>query len=607
MRQDPKGVSRTVRIGGAGGFLGDSQIAVPQLLPHVNYLVLDYLAEATLSLIGRAQKKNPAGGYAADFTDWVCKDNLRNLKERQVKIVTNAGALNPKACRDRMEALAAEAGLTFRIAVVEGDDLRTRAREFVNDREMFSGAPFPEPERILSMNAYFGAKPIAAALDAGADIVITGRVVDSALVLGILMHEFGWASDDFDKLAAGSLCGHVLECGAQATGGLFTDWETVPDWAHIGYPIAECGADGDFVISKPPGTGGLVSPATVAEQILYEIGDPQNYALPDVICDFSHVRVEETADQHVRVSGARGRAPSGNYKICTTFQDGWRLIAVAPVVGRDAARKAVRQSEAVIDRVEELLRARNIGPFRAKRIEPLGAEVTYGAHARTQAVREVVCKIGVEHDNPDAFTMLMREIESPATSMSVGTTGWFGARPAPAPVMRVFSTLTLRANVPVVLDFEGARRTIEHDAPPAPKTAHPIPPGPVVARADDWTTAPLIALAWARSGDKGNAFNVGVIARAPAYLPYIRAALTEVRVREYFAHDFDGGDGEVFRYELPGLSALNFHVLNSLGGGQMATLRLDALAKGKAQQLLDIEIPIPRHLLEQEHHARAAP
>ena len=594
-------VENIIRIGGAGGFLGDSQIAAPQLLAtgRLDYMVLDYLAEVTMSLLARAQAKNPAGGFARDFTDWVWKDNMAALKAQGVKLVTNAGGLNPRACRARMEELAAEAGLSFKIAIVEGDDLRARAAEFAGEHEMFSNAAAPPPEHMLSINAYFGAQPIAVALAAGADVVITGRVVDSALVLGPLAHEFGWAWDDYDRLSAGSLCGHVLECGAQATGGLFTDWEEVPDWAHIGYPIAECRADGSFVVTKPEPTGGLCTPATVAEQILYEVGDPQSYALPDVICDFTQVRVEAVGQDRVRVSGARGRAPSGAYKVCLTFQDGWRCIALSPVVGRDAVRKAERQAAAVVERVNELLRARNLPPFRAVRVEPLGAEVTYGAQARTRDVREVICKIGVEHDDRAAIEVFLRELESPTTSMSVGSTGWFGARPTPAPVMRIFSFLLDRAEAPARVSLGDLTLTSE----PAPVAAQAppsaVPSGPAAEpRAGERVTTPLISLAWARSGDKGDAFNVGVIARKPEYLPYIRAALSEAVVQAFFAHEFEGARRpSVSRYEVPGLNALNFHLKESLGGGQMATLRLDALAKGKAQQLLDIEIPVPASLL----------
>lgn len=596
-------MGKIVRIGGAGGFLGDSQIAAPQLLAggQLDYMVLDYLAEVTMSLLARAQAKNPEGGFARDFTDWVWKDNLRALKAQGVKLVTNAGGLNPAACRARMEALAAEAGLSFKIAIVDGDDLRRRAAEFAGESEMFSGAGAPPAERMQSINAYFGAQPIAEALAAGADVVITGRVVDSALVLGPLVHEFGWGWEDYDKLSSGSLCGHVLECGAQATGGLFTDWEQVPDWAHIGYPIAECAADGSFVVTKVEGTGGLCSPATVAEQILYEVGDPQTYALPDVLCDFSEVRTEAVGKDRVRVSGAKGRAPSGKYKVCLTWQDGWRCIALSPVLGRDAARKAERQAKAVIERVEELLRARNLPPFRAVRIEPLGAEVTYGAQARTGAVREVICKIGVEHEDKAAIEVFLRELESPTTSMSVGSTGWFGARPAPAPVMRIFSFLLDREGAPAQVHVDGRTiavkpQTVARADPPAR-----LPPGPSTEpAAGDRVLTPLVTLAWARSGDKGDAFNVGVIARRPEYLPYIRAALTEEAVMRFFAHEFEGARSPaVKRYEVPGLDALNFHLIESLGGGQMASLRLDALAKGKGQQLLDFEVPVPAALLAQ--------
>ncbi len=593
-------MGKIVRVGGAGGFLGDSQIAAPQLLAGggLDYMVLDYLAEVTMSLLARSQAKYPERGYARDFTDWVWKDNMRALKAGGVKLVTNAGGLNPAACRARMEELAAEAGLSFRIAIVDGDDLRPRAAEFAQTHGMFDGEAAPPAAQTLSANAYFGAQPIAEALAAGAEVVITGRVVDSALVLGPLVHEFGWAWDDYDRLSAGSLCGHVLECGAQATGGLFTDWEAVPDWAHIGYPIAECAADGSFVVTKAPGTGGLCSPATVAEQILYEVGDPQSYALPDVTCDFSDVRVEAVGEHRVKVTGARGRAPSGAYKVCLTFQDGWRILAFMPILGRDAVRKAERQAAAVIERVEELLRARNLGPFRATRVEPLGGETTYGAQARTRDTREVVCKIGVEHQDRAALDVFMREIESPSTSMSVGTAGWFGSRPSAAPVVRIFSFLIDRLSVPARVDLGDRSWSPQPPAVAPEPTPAPVPAGPIPASADDAIPTPLFSLAWARSGDKGDAFNIGVIARRPEFLPYIRAALTEEAVMAFFAHEFEGAAApRIRRYEVPGLNALNFHLLHALGGGQMATLRLDALAKGKAQQLLDMDIPTPASLL----------
>lgn len=602
---------KTVRIGGAGGFLGDSSMAAPQLLEggRLDYMILDYLAEATMGMLGRGLKANPNSGYARDFTDWVWKDNLAAFKRQGVRIVTNAGGMNPHECRARMQAIAAEAGLDFKIAVVDGDDLRGRLEAFRAEgvSELYTGAAFPDPAAVLSANAYLGARPIAAALAAGAEVVITGRVVDSALTLGALVHEFGWSFEDWDRLSAGSLAGHVIECGAQATGGLFTDWREVPDWAHIGYPVVECRADGSFVVEKPPGTGGLVSPAAVAEQILYEVGDPRAYMLPDVVCDFSKVTVEPAGEGRVLVKGAIGRPASGRYKVCLTYADGWRTLVVMPVVGREAAAKARRQAEAVIERVQEMLRARNLPPFRAQRIEILGAEASYGAHARAEGVREVVARVGVEHDDPRALEVFLREWASPVTSMAVGSTGWFAGRPEVAPVVRVFSFTRDRAEVPARLDLDG--RVSEIAAPPV---AHPfdpdalpaaeaeqVAPGSEPPKSEPMASVPLIDIAWARSGDKGDAFNVGVIARDPALLPYIRAAMSEAAVQAFLAHEFEGGaHPKVIRYEVPGLNALNFHCLDALGGGQFASLRLDALAKGKGQQLLEFPVPIPVRLAE---------
>lgn len=598
-------MAKVIRIGGAGGFLGDSSVAAPQLLKggDLDYMILDYLAEATMSILGQIKRDRPGEGFARDFTEWVWKDNLAEFKAQGVKVITNAGGLNPHACRARMEELAAAAGLSFKIAVVEGDDLMEGIDALVDMTELYTGASFPPKDRLFTANAYFGGRPIAAALAAGADMVITGRVVDSALALGPLMHEFGWSDDDHDLLSAGSLAGHVIECGAQATGGLFTDWRDVPDWGHIGYPIIECHADGSFVVTKPAGTGGLVSPAAVAEQILYEVGDPQGYALPDVVCDFTQVKVEQVGEHRVKVTGAKGYPPSGSYKACITWGDGWRFIGAMPIVGREAAAKAKRQAEAVLERVGDMLREKNLAPFRETRIEILGAEASYGANASAaaQAVREVVSRVGAEHEDERALRLLTREWQSPTTSMSVGTTGWFGGAPSISPVARVFSVLIPREQVPAKVDIGGVVTVLEAPAPATPfspaMVERPAPPAEPDA-SGQLIEVPLIDLAWARSGDKGDAFNVGVIARRPQYLPWIRAGLSEAAVKTWFAHEFEGAVApQVIRYDLPGMDAINLHCIQALGGGQFASLRLDALAKGKAQQLLDMPIKVPAALI----------
>lgn len=596
-------MGKIVRIGGACGFLGDSSVAPGQLLAAgVDYLVLDYLAEATMSVLGSMRRHNPQSGYAGDFTEWVWKDNLAAIKATGTRIVTNAGGVNPRACAARMAAIAREAGFDFKIAVVEGDELIDRLDELAGDTELYTGAPFPPTQSVGTANAYLGGFPIARALALGADVVITGRVVDSALTLGPLIHEFGWSAGDYDRLSAGSLAGHVIECGAQGSGGLFTDWRDVPDWAHIGYPIVECEADGSFTVAKPDGTGGLVSVPVVAEQILYEVGDPQAYMLPDVVCDFTGLKLEPAGPDRVRVTGAIGHPPSGRYKVSVTHQDGMRMIAFMPVVGREAAAKAQRQAEAVLTRVGEMLRARNLPPFRATRIEVLGAEASYGANAAdgARATREVVYRLAVEHDDEQAFKLLAREFDSPTTSMSVGTTGWFGARAQAGPVMRVFSTTIEREAVPVMVRLGETLETVASPPPPTrfdPSALVRPEPGPAPA-GEPARTVPLIALAWARSGDKGDAFNIGVIARRPEFLPWIRAALGEEAMLEFFAHEFEGAKAPaVRRYEVPGLNAINLHFLDALGGGQFASLRLDPLAKGKAQQLLDYPVPVPDGLV----------
>jgi hypothetical protein len=597
-------MAKQIRIGGAGGFYGDSSVAPRQLLnAGVDYIIMDYLAEATMSQLSQMKEKHSSLGYAVDLVDWIWKENMQLLKETGTKLVTNAGGLNPQACVARMKAMAEEAGLEFRIAVIDGDDLLPRIDEFISGgvKELYKGEAFPEKDQVATANAYLGAAPIAAALAAGADVVITGRVVDSALTLGPLMHEFGWKADEYDKLSAGSLAGHVIECGAQGSGGLFTDWEEVPDWAHIGYPIVECEADGAFTVCKAEGTGGLITPAVIAEQILYEVGDPQAYMLPDVVCDFTQLKLEETGTNRVRVTNAVGYAPSGYYKVSMTYKDGYRCIAFMPVLGRQAAQKATRQAEAIVIRVEEMLRDRQMGPFRATRIEAIGAEATYGENSRAQDVREVMTKLAVEHDDEKALSCFMREWDSPATSMSVGTTCWFGARAQITPVMKVFSFTIDTGDVIARVELDGKVLKIAGPSPMVPFHLVDVKrpePGRVATLSGADKTVELIELAWARSGDKGDAFNVGVIARKPEYLPFIRAALSHEAVMKYFAHEYEGATNPALDiYELPGLNALNFHLRDALGGGQFASLRLDPLAKGKAQQLLDFPVKVPAGLL----------
>jgi hypothetical protein len=419
----------TVRIGCASAFWGDSTAGAEQLVRRgeIDFLVFDYLAEITMSLLARARARKPELGYVPDFVEAIAP-LLPEIKKKGIRIVSNAGGINPQAAATALRRKAEEAGITLNIAVVTGDDLTSRADEIraAGVTEMFSGAAMPE--KLTTMNAYLGAQPIALALDRGADVVITGRCVDSAVVLGPMVHAFGWSWTDYDKLAQGSLAGHLLECAAQVTGGLFTDWRDVPGWDDMGMPIAVCSADGSFVVTKPPGTGGLVVPLSVCEQMLYEIGDPAAYILPDVVCDFRDVTMTVCGPDQVRVTGARGRPPTPTLKVSATWHDGYRVIGTLTIGGYEAAAKAERTGEAILARVRRLLSARGIPYFSETSIEVLGSESMYGPwrNAAAKNSREVVLKIGARHRDQEALEMLAREIFPPGSSMAQGITGFFG-------------------------------------------------------------------------------------------------------------------------------------------------------------------------------------
>ncbi len=586
---------KIVRIGGASGAWGDSPRAVPQLLTcPVDYLMMDYLAEVTMSLLARARMKDPAGGYPPDFIAYL-KDHLPEIARRGIKVVSNAGGVNPLGCQAALQAVCDDLGLGLNIAAVQGDDLMPMIETLreADVREAVSGGPLPD--RLLTANAYLGALPIKAALDRGADIVITGRCADSALALGALMHEFGWAQDDYDLLAAGSLVGHLLECGAQGVGGLHTDWRLVPNWENIGYPIAECSADGSFILTKPPGTGGLVTPGTASEQALYEIGDPAAYILPDVIADFSHVHLEQDGPERVRVTGARGRPPTDRYKVSATYQDGFKAVATVSIVGPEAAAKARRTGEALIARARLAFLEQDLPDFTATHLEVLGAEASYGPGSRATESREVLLRLVVVHADRKALEIFARELGSVGISFAPGTTGIYGGRPKPAPQIRLFTLFIDKATLgcPTVSQGEDSFEVqiprgcavsseIQPSIPPFADDA-PNPRGSTVL-------VPLMSLALARSGDKGDSVNIAIIARDPAYVPIIDREVTTARMAEHFAGLVSG---PVQRFEAPGLHAFNFLMQEALGGGGMASLRIDPQGKAYGQMALEMLVRVP--------------
>ncbi|MFP0337323.1 acyclic terpene utilization AtuA family protein [Acinetobacter baumannii] len=591
---------RVVKIGCASGFWGDTNTAAFQLvhLTDINYLVFDYLSEITMSIMAKAKMVEPRHGYALDFVSRVMAPLLKKIAEKKIKVISNAGGVNPLACRDALQKIIKEYGLDLKVAVVLGDDLLPKHEQLKsqNIQEMFSGEALPE--QVASSNAYLGAVAIRDALDLGADIVITGRVVDSAVVLAPLLHEYQWSLDDYGKLAQGSLAGHVIECGAQCTGGNFTDWQLVQGFDNMGFPVVEVSEDGSFVVTKPQGTGGLVSTATVAEQIVYEIGNPQAYLLPDVIADFSQVHLEQLGEHRVRVTGATGRAPTAQYKVSATYPDGYRVLVSFLIAGREAPQKAQVIADAILAKCERVLAMRSVPPFSEKSVEILGIESTYGEHAQTLNSREVVVKIAVKHMFKEACMFFASEIAQASTGMAPALAGIVGGRPKASPVIKLFSFLIDKNQLNIEIDFEGKRYPVEIPQGVSTEQLLTLTAGENAVYQGDEIEVPLIEIAHARSGDKGNHSNIGVIARKADYLPWIRAALTEQSVASYMQHVLDAEKGRVIRYELPGLNALNFMLENALGGGGVASLRIDPQGKAFAQQLLDMPVKVPAHLLE---------
>ncbi len=584
-------MKETINIGGASGAWGDSSLSTGQLLRSgkLDYLMYEGLAEVTMAILTRAHMKNPAAGYAIDIINPMLKKHLREIQRQGIRVVTNAGGINPHGAADALRKIAEEQGIELNVAVVEGDNLMPQldALRVADVREMEHGTPLPE--RVLACNAYLGAFPIAAALDAGADVVITGRVVDSALVLGPCIHEFGWTVNDLDKLAQGSLAGHLLECGPQSTGGLMTDWESVESWVDIGYPIAEISADSSFILTKTEGTDGIVNRASVSEQILYEIGDPRNYILPDVVCNFADVTLTELGNDRVHVAGATGAPPPDMLKATTLELDGYRVSFLLLITGHDAARKAQRVGETLLERMRRVFPKLGWADFRETSIEILGSEHQFGPHAKTGNSREVILKLAAHHDKREAVGFFAREIPSSGLSMAQGINGGGAGLPRPKPFIRAHSMLIPRHFVTTLVNGNVFEDPTFDDVSWIAKPPPSAPQSEPVSDAAELVKVPLRTLAYGRSGDKGDIVNVGIVARSPELMGVLRRELTEERVKAFLAHLVKG---EVVRYELPGLHAFNFVMTEALGGGGTASLRFDPLGKGMAQILLEIMVAV---------------
>lgn len=580
-----------IRIGCASGFWGDTSTAASQLVKtgNIDYLVFDFLAEVTMSILARAKTKNIDLGYATDFVDQVAP-LLKEIKTKNIKVLSNAGGINPEACRAALKKQADALGITLNIAVVNGDNLTQSLPKIKNHKivDMDSGQSLPES--CLSVNAYLGAPALVKALEQEVDIVIIGRCVDSALVLAPLMYEFGWKETDYDLLASGSLAGHIIECGAQCTGGNFTDWQKVSGFENMGFPFVDVYKNGEFIVSKPKNTGGLVSFGTVAEQLLYEIGNPSEYLLPDVICDFSHVIIDDLGSDRVLVKGATGSQPTNQYKVSATYLDGYRVVGTLVIGGKDATQKGEVIAKAILKKTSEILKENGLSPFTKTSYDLLGADSIYGPGSLNKNTKEIVLRVIARHPEKSALVILSKEMAQAVTGMPPGVINYLGGRPTVSPSINLFSFLYHKKNISLSVNFNN------HSIPVKIQTSDKNINTQLKSNTYDntktlktTTTTPLVNLAYGRSGDKGDHANIGIIARKPHYLPYLDNALTTDVISKVFEHNLKG---EVFKWVVPGIHGLNFLLKNVLGGGGMASLNIDPQGKAYAQQLLEYQIPI---------------
>jgi hypothetical protein len=426
-----------IRIANGQGFWGDSLEAPVEQVRRgpIDYLTLDYLAEVTMSILQKQRSRDPKTGYARDFVDMIARV-LPDLKERRIRVIANAGGVNPTACKDAVLDVAHRQGIQIRVATVAGDDIMDRLDSFlargIELKNMDTGEPLAAVRAsVQSANVYFGAWPVVDALAQGAEIVITGRVTDTGLALAPMIHEFGWKADDWNRLSAGTIAGHSIECGAQSTGGnCQVDWETIPHLEDVGYPIVEAEADGTFCLTKHAGTGGRVTVASVKEQLLYEMGDPHEYITPDCVADFTTIRLDQAGPDRVRFSGIRGRAATEFYKVSISYSAGFKAIGSMVYAWPDAYKKA-RAADQILRRRLERLGLR----FDAMRTEFLGANACHGIAAAEPSpeiaaqLAEVVLRIGVRSENRAAVERFTKELAPLALNGPPVVTGLGGGRP----------------------------------------------------------------------------------------------------------------------------------------------------------------------------------
>ena len=436
-----------IRIASGQGFWGDLPNAPIEQVKNgpIDYLVMDYLAEVTMSIMQKQKMRNENYGYARDFVE-VIQAILPEIAGEGIKVISNAGGVNPEACKDALMKVITDGGYEdIKVAVVDGDDILSNIDKLIADghslKNMDTGRDIETvKDQLLSANVYFGCKPVVEALKQEADIVITGRVTDTGLTLAPMVHEFGWSFDDYDKMSAGTIAGHIIECGAQVSGGNFTDWETVEDFVNIGFPIIEATPSGEFYVTKHENTGGLISEMTVKEQLMYEIGDPKEYITPDVIADFSTVHLEQDGKDRVKVFGIEGRPETDTYKISASYNDGYKISSTLVYSWPDALKKAQKAGEILKGRADKLglefdeYRVEYVG-VNGNNEEPITEEDLRQEH------NEVQMRVSASGQNKEDLDRFGREIAPLILTGPSGVTGFAGGRPKASGIVAYWPAL----------------------------------------------------------------------------------------------------------------------------------------------------------------------
>lgn len=449
---------KTIRIASGQGFWGDWLSAPIHQVRQgpIDYLVMDYLAEITMSIMMKQKLKDPEAGYARDFVE-LMREILPDILQKNIRVLANAGGVNPQACARAVQAVARELGLAdqLKIAVVHGDNIVDRVTRFADQghdlKNMESGESVRSiADRIQSANVYFGVQPMVEALELGAQIVITGRVTDPGLTLAPMVHEFGWSLEDWNKIAAGTIAGHIIECGAQCTGGnCSVDWQSI-DFVSIGFPIIEASEDASFVVTKHHGTGGRVDTRTVTEQLLYEMGDPHNYITPDVIADFTSIQLAQDGADRVRVSGIKGRENTEFYKVSVSYLDGFKAVGTLVYSWPDACKKARRAGEVLRGRLEALGLE-----FDEVLFETVGVNACWGPMTDRDDpdIAEVTFRVGVRGHDANAVTRFTREIAPLVLTGPPSVTGFAGGRPRVEQVVAYWPALIKKDLVSPVVEL----------------------------------------------------------------------------------------------------------------------------------------------------------